>query len=387
MTLVTIFILSYNNNRFVHQTIASALRQTMKDFDIIVIDDCSQDGSYEEIYSKYNNNDRIAILKNEYNSGINFSINRVIKASKAKYLVFMGSDDIMEDNHLEVTVKYLEKNKELGAVYCNHRAIDENNNEIGRSSMPQMNRFEVLKRMFLHGNPLSSPGMIIRKSVMDEIYPLPISICNYQDMVMHVLIAKKYEILVLKEALIRYRKHANNISALSLVTINRQNAEEDFFMDLYIEIDDLDLIKNIFGKEAICKYKNIDKKTIPFILANIALESDNYFKRLWGYKSLYRFLMKKENFNLVNAANNYQFKDLLKSSSKILLTNNESTFKQERDDLEKECDYFEQERDYFEQECNYFKQMSNKYKRISKHLIIIKVILMLFILFYISNSL
>lgn len=85
--LVSIIMPSYNTASFISKTIESVLNQTYKNWELLIVDDCSTDDT-DEIVSKYNDK-RIVYLKNEKNSGAAISRNRALRNAKGKWIAFL----------------------------------------------------------------------------------------------------------------------------------------------------------------------------------------------------------------------------------------------------------------------------------------------------------
>ncbi|SUW08918.1 glycosyltransferase/CDP-glycerol:poly(glycerophosphate) glycerophosphotransferase [Brachyspira pilosicoli] len=98
---VSIIIPTYNVENYIEACLDSIINQTIKEIEIICIDDCSTDNTYNilEEYSK--KDDRIIILKNKKNSGAGFSRNRGLDISKGEYIGFIDSDDYVSNNYFE----------------------------------------------------------------------------------------------------------------------------------------------------------------------------------------------------------------------------------------------------------------------------------------------
>lgn len=91
--LISVIIPSFNRKDLIDRAIESILKQNYKEFEILIIDDGSTDGTYEYLNEKYINNKNIKIYKNEKNSGAGFSRKSGYKKSNGKYIIFMDDDD------------------------------------------------------------------------------------------------------------------------------------------------------------------------------------------------------------------------------------------------------------------------------------------------------
>lgn len=103
----------YNAEKYLRDTIDSVLRQTEKNFELIIVNDCSTDSS-EEIVKSYND-ERIKYFKNKENMKVSRTRNFGVSMAKADYVAFIDSDDIWLDTKLEKQLAHMEK---TGAKIC-----------------------------------------------------------------------------------------------------------------------------------------------------------------------------------------------------------------------------------------------------------------------------
>lgn len=99
--LVSVIIPNYNKGELVRHSLESLLRQTFGEWEAIVVDDCSNDRSWEIVQEYAARDSRIVVSRNETNKGGNYSRNRGAKAAKGEYLIFLDSDDWLSDDCLE----------------------------------------------------------------------------------------------------------------------------------------------------------------------------------------------------------------------------------------------------------------------------------------------
>ncbi len=114
--LITVAVNLYNYDRFIEDCIQSILNQTYKNFELIVIDDCSIDNSYEKAKKFEKKDNRIKVIKLDKNYGIGFAKNEGIVRSKGEYIATLDADDMMTKKSLEIRVKYILK-KKVSFVY------------------------------------------------------------------------------------------------------------------------------------------------------------------------------------------------------------------------------------------------------------------------------
>ena len=92
--LVSIVMPSYNTGRYISDSIKSVLEQTYKNWELLIIDDCSTDNTVEVI--KTFDDSRIKLLHNEHNYGAAISRNYALREAQGKWIAFLDSDDIWE---------------------------------------------------------------------------------------------------------------------------------------------------------------------------------------------------------------------------------------------------------------------------------------------------
>ena len=109
--MVSIIIPMYNVEDKITRTIDSLMRQNLKEYEIIIIDDCSKDNSYNicKHYIENNKISNIILLKNEANHGPSYTRNKGIKLAKGEYCVFLDSDDYYEDNTINIMLENMKK--------------------------------------------------------------------------------------------------------------------------------------------------------------------------------------------------------------------------------------------------------------------------------------
>ena len=106
--LVSIITPNYNCSRFITETIESVLAQTYTNWEMIIVDDCSTDNSYQ-ISLEYSQKDsRIKVYKNDKNSGAAFSRNSALDIAQGEYIAFLDSDDLWETVKLEKQINFIQ---------------------------------------------------------------------------------------------------------------------------------------------------------------------------------------------------------------------------------------------------------------------------------------
>jgi teichuronic acid biosynthesis glycosyltransferase TuaG len=108
--LISIITPCYNGALFIAQAIESVIAQTYKNWEMIIVDDCSTDMSLDIALSYAAKDKRIKVLKMEQNSGAALARNKAIKVSRGEYLAFLDSDDIWLPEKIEKQLQFMQKN-------------------------------------------------------------------------------------------------------------------------------------------------------------------------------------------------------------------------------------------------------------------------------------
>lgn len=127
--LVSIITPTYNCGKYISETIESVINQSYKNWEMIIIDDCSTDNT-KDVVEKYKKNYSNIIYKVlDNNSGAAIARNTALKMAKGKYIAFLDSDDLWDSGKLEKQINFMKKNNYY-FTYTNYEEIDENSNTL-----------------------------------------------------------------------------------------------------------------------------------------------------------------------------------------------------------------------------------------------------------------
>jgi glycosyltransferase involved in cell wall biosynthesis len=127
---VSIITPTFNSERFIAETILSVQAQTYKDWEMIIVDDCSTDRTAEIVASFQEKDSRIKYLYNSTNKGSAFSRNLALQEAKGKWIAFLDSDDLWHPEKLEKQIEFMTRN-DIHFSYTNYCEIDESSKEVG----------------------------------------------------------------------------------------------------------------------------------------------------------------------------------------------------------------------------------------------------------------
>jgi len=204
--LVSIIMPTYKCGRFICKSIRSIQAQTYQNWELIIVDDCSEDGTIELVLEMKKQDNRISIYQNSSNSGAAVSRNSALQKAKGRWIAFLDSDDLWEPAKLEKQIKFMEDNN-YAFTYHEYVEIDEEDRELGVyvSGKKHVNRFDMFACCW--------PGCL---SVMYDASVVGLiqinDIKKNNDTAMWLKIIRKTDCYLLKECLGKYRRRANSIT-------------------------------------------------------------------------------------------------------------------------------------------------------------------------------
>ena len=201
----------YNNEKYLDDSIRSILNQTYSNFEFIIINDGSTDGSLAIINSYLKKDDRI-ILINKENTGISQSLNEGIKISKGKYIARMDGDDISASSRLFEQLNLMEHNSEIGVCSTSALIFNEDKKIINCTFHPKLDY--QIKCMLLFNSSRVHPAAMIRKNILykrDFIYAE--TFINSQDYELWNTLARHTKFYNIQSPLYFIRKNYQSISS------------------------------------------------------------------------------------------------------------------------------------------------------------------------------
>jgi glycosyltransferase involved in cell wall biosynthesis len=115
MPKVSFVVATYNREDYVENTIRSMLEQSYEDFEVVIIDDCSTDRTFDVVL-KYENDPRVSVYRNQINIGLTKSLIKAISHTSGEYIAYVDAGDECMPQRLEQQVRYLDNNPDVGAV-------------------------------------------------------------------------------------------------------------------------------------------------------------------------------------------------------------------------------------------------------------------------------
>lgn len=235
--MISVILSTYNNQKFLKSSLESILNQTYKNFEFIIINDCSTDETSKILEYYQSQDNRIKVYRNEKNLGLTKSLNIGLKRSIGSFIARMDDDDISINTRFENQIKEFDLNPKLMVVGGSIKKINENGEFINNKLVNFSSNFSDTKFISNFLNPLSHPTVMIRKEIINLVglYNENYRLSQDYDLWKRV-IKNNYTIYSIKKHLLNYRVHNNSVSVknsthqnLNFLTIKYDYDNEDNF--------------------------------------------------------------------------------------------------------------------------------------------------------------
>jgi glycosyltransferase involved in cell wall biosynthesis len=218
MAKVSVIVPCFNHARFLHEALNSILGQTYNDIELIIVDDCSTDNSWQIIEKFIGRDSRVKGLRHEHNKGLSTSRNDGLRIANGDFIGFCDSDDVWEPDKLKIQVDFLQKHPDYGIIYSDSTIIDESGAPTGKCfsdlfplpTSPSGWLFpELVRRNFIN-----IQSVVMRKECMLRAGLFDEDIEWIQDWWYWVQLCRDYRFGYCDIPLGRYRMHSGSTSLL-----------------------------------------------------------------------------------------------------------------------------------------------------------------------------
>lgn len=204
--LVSVIMPTYKCGRFIVESVRSVQAQTYQNWELIIVDDRSDDGTVELVLDLIKEDPRIKLFQNEANSGAAVSRNVALRNAKGRWIAFLDSDDLWDPTKLEKQIGFME---EHGYAFSYHEYIevDEQDKELGVyvSGKKRVSLFDMFSCCW--------PGCLSVMYDASKVGLIQINdIKKNNDTAMWLKVIRKADCFLLKECLGKYRRRANSIT-------------------------------------------------------------------------------------------------------------------------------------------------------------------------------
>lgn len=206
---VSVVIPAYNAGRFLLPAVQSILAQTFTDFELIVIDDGSTDGSIATL--SVFNDDRLRIERNDLNLGLVATRNKGLHLAKATLMAILDSDDIAKPDRLEKQVKRFRSDPDLALLGTCADIIDDDGTVVSEIDV-WLYVHDDIRRELLNGNRFVQSSVMLRVDAARAVGGYPDYPDIAEDYALWLRLAEDYRVANLPERLVQYRVHGAQVS-------------------------------------------------------------------------------------------------------------------------------------------------------------------------------
>lgn len=204
---VTVLMTVYNGEKFLVEAIDGILNQTFRDFEFLIINDGSTDGSREIIQSY--KDPRINMVDNERNIGLTASLNRGLRLAGGEYIARQDADDISLPERLEKQISILERNREIALLGSWYLEIDESGNPLREYRLP-CEPIQICWDSIFYCS--FSTVLFRRERVLSNVGFYNESFRYAQDWELYSKIARTHTVVNVGECLVKYRLHSHSMT-------------------------------------------------------------------------------------------------------------------------------------------------------------------------------
>lgn len=210
MEKITVLMPAYNVEKYIKKTIESVLMQTYENFELIIVDDGSNDNTVSIIKSI--NDPRITLILNERNMGLPYTRNKLLNLANGSYIALMDADDLCHKKRFEEQIKYLKNNPDIDIVGTRYITFGK---KILKVNSVETNPNKMKYRLIFFNSLLNSSVMIRREFLTNNKIKYRDDFKVVQDYAFWIDCSKYGEISNINKVLLKYRTGHDNITKKS----------------------------------------------------------------------------------------------------------------------------------------------------------------------------
>ena len=287
--LITVVLPVYNGGEYLKLSVASVLEQNFQQYEFLIMDDQSNDGSYE--WLEQLKDARIKLYRNPQNKGLFYNLNFLIAQSSSNLIKLWAQDDIMYPQCLGAFVDFHQQHPGIGFSYSGRDIIDANGKIKENKSVdntPEIISTELHARIAYYTGSIAGniANVCINKKALDKVGPFNEQMKISADFDMWVRLARDHDTGFIKEKLIQLRDHDNQLSRNEKYYINhvKEDLEVYRYLDSYVSDE-----QRREGHKTMRKNKMVFYYTlmIKSFLRGDLKTGRQYFKLLSSYDNIF----------------------------------------------------------------------------------------------------
>jgi len=319
MPKVTVILTSFNHAKYIREAIESTLHQTFADFELIILDDCSSDNSWDLI-NQYTD-PRVKAFRSEGQGEVVYRLNSAISdLATGEYIAIHHSDDVWELDKLEKQVAFLDAHLNIGAVFTWVQIIDEHGGTLTGDWFDQENKtqWKWLNQLFLEQNHLNHPSVLIRKQCYQAVGLFRYGLHQTGDAEMWSRVIRRFPIHIIQEKLTKHRLPADksNTSGPRIEVAIRMSNEWNVLRENYLSITNFEDIVEMFP--SLERFRNLKGSDNKFLLAMACLY-DCKQRNAWqlGLKWLFDLLNDKTRYKSIRELYSFSYTDFIRLTAEF----------------------------------------------------------------------
>lgn len=263
--MISIITTSYNYGKYISETIKSIQAQSYSDWELIIVDDSSEDNSVEIIKS-FCKDKRIKLICHDKNKGLTQSVKTGLKYAKGEWIAFLESDDLWRENTLKERVRAIKNNPQVGIIFNDVEEFGDDNTILAVKNNLDKNRVKISKLNFpknifydlnIENFLLTFSAVMIKKEILDDC-PLDTPIDALLDWWIFIHISFNNEAFYINKKLTKWRQHKNSY-LFRRKKPNFQSVNLEAYLDVW-------------------RTQKLGLKFLPFYLKTILLTAIKRFK-------------------------------------------------------------------------------------------------------------
>jgi len=244
MPTVSVIIHTYNNEKFIAETVESVLNQTYKDYEIIVVDDGSEDGTRDALIPYMQ---KIRYHYKE-NGGIASAKNAGISLSETEFVAFLDHDDLWVPDKLQLQMEHFNENPQIGLVYAKYTSFRDGKE---LRTKPEKGYSGWIFKELLAKSFIQTSTVVVKRECLDAAGPYDETFSLGDEYDMFLRIARKFQCGFVDKGLTRYRVHDTNASNNDFLF---DNENLGVYKKIYNNFTDLDGVEKKILRKRIARY-------------------------------------------------------------------------------------------------------------------------------------
>lgn len=287
--LVSIALCTYNGALYINEQLNSILSQTYQNLEIIIVDDCSTDRTFQMLEEFQKKDSRIQLFKNDKNLGFNLNFNKALSLTNGAYIAISDQDDIWDKEKIAFMLAHIHNDL---LFYHDSVFIDENSRSTG-NKMSDLHRFVKgnCEDFLLYHNCISGHAFIFDRKLLNSCLPFPTEM--YYDWWMAYTAACLGKINFTKRIFVQHRRHSQSSTSKEDAQTKRNKNLKNLIVFRDNPLTSKKTKKLI--SDLILGYEDLRTKKFSFKLFSLLLSNTNklFYTRRRSFFSTIKFIIKE----------------------------------------------------------------------------------------------